>query len=264
MIFDIIVGTPSASATSFTPASLFALGEVGVWYDPSDLSTMFQDSAGTIPVTANGQPVGKILDKSGNNRHATQSTPAARPLYNTSGGLHWLKLDGYNTFMQSANIDFTTTANMSVFHGVRKDVNSDIYAFCQLGPNATPVGGFVVGSGNPTLGSSPAWYATYNPSTVKHLISPTTYPAPQSVVHTALFGPLANDNKLRLDSVVAATGVVAGPASYANTYLQISRSGFNGLPGNIYSTIILGRAVTAQELIDTERWIANKTGVTIP
>lgn len=51
-------------AVAWTPAELFASGEVGVWYDPSDLTTMFQDSAGTTPVTATGQPVGLILDKS--------------------------------------------------------------------------------------------------------------------------------------------------------------------------------------------------------
>ena len=45
-------------------ASLFASGERGVWYDPSDMSTMFQDAAGTTPVTAMEQPVGLILDKS--------------------------------------------------------------------------------------------------------------------------------------------------------------------------------------------------------
>jgi hypothetical protein len=43
---------------------LFANGEQGFWYDPNDLSTMFQDSAGTVPVTAVGQPVGLMLDKS--------------------------------------------------------------------------------------------------------------------------------------------------------------------------------------------------------
>lgn len=63
---------------------LFAASEQGVWYDPSDLTTLFQDSAGTTPVTAAGQPVGRILDKSGRNNHATQSTAAARPTY----GLH--------------------------------------------------------------------------------------------------------------------------------------------------------------------------------
>lgn len=43
--------------------SLFANSEQGFWYDPNDLSTMFQDAAGTIPVTAVGQPVGLLLDK---------------------------------------------------------------------------------------------------------------------------------------------------------------------------------------------------------
>jgi hypothetical protein len=46
------------------PSFLFANGEVGVWFDPSDMSTMFQDSDGTMPVTEPGQPVGLILDKS--------------------------------------------------------------------------------------------------------------------------------------------------------------------------------------------------------
>jgi hypothetical protein len=52
------------AGVSFSPASLFAAGEPGVWYDPSDFSTMFQDSAGITPETAVEQPVGLLLDKS--------------------------------------------------------------------------------------------------------------------------------------------------------------------------------------------------------
>ena len=48
----------------FNPISWFAKGEQGAWYDPSDLTTLFQDSAGTTPVTAVEQPVGLMLDKS--------------------------------------------------------------------------------------------------------------------------------------------------------------------------------------------------------
>lgn len=44
--------------------ALFSGGAKGVFFDRSDLSTMFQDSVGTIPVTADGQPVGLALDKS--------------------------------------------------------------------------------------------------------------------------------------------------------------------------------------------------------
>ena len=48
----------------FNPISWFLKGEPGAWYDPSDLTTLFQDSAGTTPVTAVEQPVGLMLDKS--------------------------------------------------------------------------------------------------------------------------------------------------------------------------------------------------------
>ncbi len=51
----------------------------GAMLDPSDMTTMFQDAAGTTPVTAVEQPVGKIIDKSCNGNHATQSVTASRP-----------------------------------------------------------------------------------------------------------------------------------------------------------------------------------------
>lgn len=48
----------------YSPNKLFASSEPGVWYDPSDLTTLFQDNLGTTPVTAPNQPVGLMLDKS--------------------------------------------------------------------------------------------------------------------------------------------------------------------------------------------------------
>jgi len=63
-IANLTFGRGYLEASLFTPLSLFANGEQGAWYDPSDISTLFQDAAGTTPVTASGQPVGLILDKS--------------------------------------------------------------------------------------------------------------------------------------------------------------------------------------------------------
>jgi len=73
-------GVTMLSAGQFSPASLFAAGEQGVWYDPSDYSTMFQDAAGTTPVTAVEQTVGLILDKSGRSNNASQYTLGPRPV----------------------------------------------------------------------------------------------------------------------------------------------------------------------------------------
>jgi hypothetical protein len=63
----------------FSPADLFSAGEQGAWYDPSDLTTLFTDSAGTTPVTGVEQFVGRMNDKSGRGNHATQTTSAKRP-----------------------------------------------------------------------------------------------------------------------------------------------------------------------------------------
>lgn len=63
-VTPIDVGGIKYPTNIFTPAALFATGVNGAWYDPSDFSTLFQDAAGTTPVTAVGQPVGLMLDKS--------------------------------------------------------------------------------------------------------------------------------------------------------------------------------------------------------
>ena len=63
-IQQMIMAAYGSAPAVWTPAALFAASEQGVWYDPSDFSTLFQDSAGTVPVTTVDQPVGLMLDKS--------------------------------------------------------------------------------------------------------------------------------------------------------------------------------------------------------
>jgi len=64
---------------------------------------LFQDSAMTVPVAADGDPVGAMLDKSGNGNHMLQATAANRPLYKTSGGLHWIESDGVNDLLSCSS-----------------------------------------------------------------------------------------------------------------------------------------------------------------
>jgi hypothetical protein len=84
---------------SFNPSNLFTNGQRGAFYDPSDLSTLFQDSSGNTPVTSDGDPVGLMLDKSGNDNHAFQTDNSNRPIYQTDGNLHWIFGDGSNDFL---------------------------------------------------------------------------------------------------------------------------------------------------------------------
>ena len=59
------LGVPLEERFNFNPLTYFLYSGIdGAWFDPEDISTMFQDSAGTTPVTALEQPVGLWLDKS--------------------------------------------------------------------------------------------------------------------------------------------------------------------------------------------------------
>jgi hypothetical protein len=92
---------PRFGKKPFTPQSLFA-GTAGAWYDPSDLSSMFQDSAGTTAAAVDS-PVGRINDKSGNGNHATQATAAARPILRQDGsGRLYLEFDGVDDELRAS------------------------------------------------------------------------------------------------------------------------------------------------------------------
>jgi hypothetical protein len=99
-------------------SALFA-GTQGVWYDPSNLSTVFQDAAGTIPGAVD-QPVGRILDISGNANHASQAVSANRPTLRSSGGLYWLEfVDGINDELRTGyfltnSLGFYSVAGLSM------------------------------------------------------------------------------------------------------------------------------------------------------
>lgn len=60
----ITAGVGRGGGGAWTPARLFANGEAGAWYDPSDIATLFQNAGATTPVTAAGQSVGLMFDRS--------------------------------------------------------------------------------------------------------------------------------------------------------------------------------------------------------
>lgn len=99
----------------FDPLDLFALGQLGAWYDPTDLSVMFQTNTEATPVTAQGQTVGRINDKTPNAFYASQATAANRPL-----------LDNYS------NVTGQSAANIN---RLKYDLNNDTLLWS--GPTGT-------------------------------------------------------------------------------------------------------------------------------
>jgi len=94
----------------FGPASLFSSGAQGAWYDPSDFSTLFQDSAGSTPVTAVEQPVRLMRDRSGRGNDATAPNDASRPVLRARYNL-LTQSDDLTSFIITPATGLTSTLN---------------------------------------------------------------------------------------------------------------------------------------------------------
>lgn len=93
--------------------AIYSGGRNGAFYVPVPTvlgrQVLFQDAAGTIPVASDGDPVGLILDISGNENHAVQTSSANRMTYRTDGTLHWLHGSGSHYFAHNVALSDTST-----------------------------------------------------------------------------------------------------------------------------------------------------------
>lgn len=86
-------------APAFSPLTL----SPALWLDASDATTLYQSNGGIL-ASADGDPVGYWLDKSGNSRHATQVNGTLKPLLKTAilNGKNGILGDGVDDYLQSA------------------------------------------------------------------------------------------------------------------------------------------------------------------
>lgn len=231
-------------AVAWTPKSLFLTGEAGAWYDPSYRSSLFVDAAGTTPVTSDGDPVGKILDLSGNGNHWIQSISAARPTYRTNGGVHWISFDGVDDYMPYGATNF---GGGSAFFAYGYDTNADAAGLMLSIHNMTsPCGGcFEQGSINTSVDSNM-----------------TT----QNLWVDGVPTPLSTRGQLYTDISGAKVQIwektlPAGQYQYGVGKYHWSGSLY-GLSGHLYGHVWRDRLTTA-ERDNLEAYLAKKMGVTL-
>ena len=249
-------------SSAFTPLNLFAAGEQGVWFDPSDFSTMYQDSAGTTPVTAVGQPVGKINDKSGRGNHATQATAASRPVLQQDGaGKYYLDFDGTDDSLATSSINYGTD-KVTIFAGLRK-ANDTASILCESSVSIINDGTFylVTGTDDGTTGyTSMSKGTAAAASTLNTRI--TAVGADLAVI--SVTHDISGDLSTIRRNGVAGTNATGdkGAGNFTNQPLYIGRRGGSTLPfnGRIYSLIVRGAASTATEITNAETWVNAKTG----
>jgi len=236
------------AASLFTPATLFSNGKSGLWWDYSDLSTLFQDVAGTIPVTADGDPVGLVLDKSGNGNHKTQSVSTKRLTYHTDGSLHWLTYDGVDDDMLFSIANRTVDMHVSV--GARSP-NSDA-SFALIASATTNYRVML------SLGTNQyIFYSGDTSADYEFLVDGVLVSSPLNRVGSAAVGN-AISNKSAVLEVRKAPLNVAGFDSMATG----SMGSDYYYDGDMFG-VVIADSLTQQDESALRAYMANKSGVTL-
>lgn len=247
------------------PALIFAGGYKGIVLDPEVLSSMSQDTAGATPVTAAGQSVGRILDRSGNALHPVQATAAAKPTYQVDGSTRpYLSFDGVDDWMGTTSVTWGTD-EVTVIAAVTR--LQDAVLADLLGLSTTPgtVGGNFVLASTSDAATTNAGFASSG-DTGNALARAASTPINSQIVLTGM-GRIGNDtalirrNGVQIQSVTTDQG--AGLYNAAPLYIGARGGASRFFQGRIYGLLAINRLLNPTELALAERWMAAKCGVTL-
>lgn len=245
---------------AWTPDSLFASGEVGAWYDPSDLATVWQDSARTTPGAVD-QPVGALDDKSGNGNHLVQATAGLRPILRRSGALTYIERDGVDDVLATA-AGFTLQAGWTLAAAASFASGVDTSTRGLLTLNSSTTDYFILGFRQSITEARSAMRGANGVPAVA-LTTATggtaSYPAATAAVLVSRFQALSHD--IRVDGTTLDTEVSTWNAqSIAGAALRFGGTAAEPIAANLYAAVALKRIPSAAELASLESWLAEKVG----
>lgn len=227
--------------------ALYGNGEQGAFFVPKPQvlgqQVLFQDAAGTTPVTAPGDPVGLMLDLSGNDNHAAQEVSGARPVYRTDGTRHWLEFDGVDDQLESTYAN--TTVDILVIAAARALSSSAAVIY---GSSDSQPRNYVASEPDPYIG-------------VGSLRSDSTVTV--GLGNDFVVGFVNNDDGLEgwVNGQVLVSQQKNSPRT-GRTYKVGNSGGSFYFSGRVYGAIAKDTARTADYRI-AERYLANLAGVTL-
>lgn len=118
------------ATAAFSPLDL--TGVMG-WYDSSDITGLWKDTARTSAVTADGDIVKGVTDKSGAGNHLSEATNG--PTYKTGiqNGLSVLRFDGVNDIIAKTGITWGTSPTIFIAFNKRSAINASTMTALELG-----------------------------------------------------------------------------------------------------------------------------------
>lgn len=236
----------------FSPADLFASGEAGYW-SPVTASRLWQDTARTIPVTADGDLVAsRELTTASGVIYAEQANSANRPIYKISGGVEWLDFTG-NKFMVTPSI--APVANYQIFAALR--------------PSSVSGGQNILDADYPSPGRRRAQYLRLNGANPESIgfVGGTAYTdvGPAVTINTdVVLSAIAISGTsldVRKDGTSNGTTSQSGTLNtfsdpiYIGRYANSATSYYNG---RLYGEIVrFGANLTSDEIADATSWCAS-------
>lgn len=263
------------TAPAFDPIQLFIPGLRGAWWDVSDTGTLFQSGTRSSPgaaVTADGDPVGLVLDKSGNGYDLVQATSTKRPLYRTSGGLSWLEFDGVDDFLSVASFDLSayaqvafclaftpTSASTMVVSELGPDVNSTAGTFYLAAANDIAAGQISFAINGSSGADGVETTATTYGSGVTSVFSTQAFDL-SSASATARM-PIRRNGASEATTLTTDTGA-AGTTFSAQTLYVGARAGTSlFFKGKWFGQFIRGRGLESSEISSLDSWMLVKAGL---
>jgi hypothetical protein len=242
--------------------SLFSAGQQGFFLDFSDRATLFQDRAGTTPVTTTGQLVGYIRDKSGRGNHFTAISDAARGTYTVEGSLFYIAFNGTSTGYSC--VSFTPGADkVQMFAGVRKLSDAAAGVIVETSATSTSNNG-TIALFAPNGTAVPGYSSRSRGTVLADAVVSTGYASPVTSVLTGIGDIAADTSILRVNGTqVASVATDQGTGNYlAYQAFLGARAGTSlFLNGRIYSLICrFGANLSAATISSVEKWVNERTG----
>ena len=246
------------------PTELFSTGAQGAFYLPEP-ENLYQNAAMTIPVTASGDPVGAMMDLSGNGNHATQTVSASRPTYQTDGILHWLQFDGVDDYLVTTqNIGISGADLRSVLTAVTVNTTDSIAVSWGVQTTGKACHQRIVDQAL----KSQFWAVDLQtadgtvPTSSSNVLSNLFYGNPIGALDSEGVGADARINGVYKPWVSRSGGDV----NTTDTELTIgSRSGgsINFTGGSIYGVIVRSGLPNTTDLNNAESYLASLAGITL-
>lgn len=215
----------------------------GVYFDFTDISTMFQDAAGTIPVTTVGQIIGCIKDKSGKGYKLIQATASRQPKLgrNATTGSYAILFDGSDDFMLCTLASPFNYVNATMI--VAAEYRSNVYGFLSVG----------------FYDSSSTWglalisnFSSKIIGGVRYSLSPTSFVYPTEILYgdSTYMGDtvamtIGNNLTTHLSTNVK-KGVSKDPTNYSSSLNTLLLDSIT--KGSIYKVFIINRILTDTEI----------------